>query len=195
MSVKGSITTANYLEYGEYKRLIVELESEGEYRWSLYCILSFCLGLRISDVLKLKWTDVLERRNVTLTEKKTGKTKTIPIGLKTAQHILRIYDKLDSPNLDDYVFVSPETGRPITRQAVNKKLKVWKTKYKLEIENFSSHTFRKTFGRYVYETMDRSDEALILLNRIFRHTSLQTTMVYIGLRDDEINKIFNNLEV
>ena len=195
MSVKGSITTADYLDFDEYKRLVVELEEDKHYRYSLYCVLAFCLGLRISDVLKLKWEDILDRKNVLVTEKKTGKARSIPIGIKTAQHIKRAYEQLGWPDVKQYVFVSHDRNKPITRQAVNKRLKEWKVEYGLNIKNFSSHTFRKTFGRYVYESMGRSDEALIILNRIFRHTSIQTTMVYIGLRDDEISKVFNNLDI
>lgn len=68
-------------------------------------------------------------------------------------------------------------------------------KYNLNIENFSTHTFRKTFGRYVYEKSGRSNEALLYLNRIFKHNNLDTTMIYLGIRDDEIAGIFNSIEI
>lgn len=195
MSVKGTITTADYLDYDEFKRLVFCLEDDEKYRDCLYCILSFCLGLRISDVLKLKWEDVLERKNAVVTEKKTQKTKMIPISLKTAKHILSLYQKLKEPPVSDYIFCNENGDSYLTRQGVNAKLKRWKLRYGLNINNFSSHTFRKTFGRYVYESMGRSEEALVLLNRIFRHTSIQVTMIYIGLRDDEIGKIFDNIGI
>ena len=195
MSVKGTITTADYLDFGEFKRLVTCLESDEKYRDALYCILSFCLGLRISDVLKLKWEDVLRKKKALVTEKKTKKTKTIPISLKTAEHIISLYEKLGEPPITDYVFPDPEGKTFMTRQGINAKLKRWKSRYALSINNFSSHTFRKTFGRYVYETMGRSEEALVLLNRIFRHTSIQVTMIYIGLRDDEVGRVFDNIGI
>ena len=194
MSVKGTITTADYLDFNEYKRLIKCLEEEGKYKDCLYAMLSFCLGLRISDVLKLRWEEIIGCRFIIVTEKKTKKTKRIPISLETARHIEQIYRKLGKPDLNELVFVG-RNEKPLTRQGVNLKLKKWKLKYDLNISNFSSHTFRKTFGRYVYETMGRSNEALVLLNRIFRHSSISTTMIYIGLRDDEISDIFNNLAI
>ena len=49
-----------------------------------------------------------------------------------------------------------------------------------------NHTFRKTFGRYVYESMGRTTEALILLSMILKHSSPQVTMVYLGIRQEEI---------
>ena len=48
------------------------------------------------------------------------------------------------------------TGEPLTIQCVNKKLKDFKYDYKVKIGNFSTHTFRKTFGRYVYENNKRA---------------------------------------
>ena len=66
--------------------------------------------------------------------------------------------------------------------------------YKVKIGNFSTHTFRKTFGRYVYETNNRSAEALVLLNKILNHTSIQITKTYIGITQDEINNIFESIK-
>lgn len=82
----------------------------------------------------------------------------------------------------------------MTVQRVNQMLKVFKHKYRLNIENFSTHTFRKTFGRYVYDTNKHSAESLLLLNRILNHTSIQVTKAYIGITQDEINGIFNAIK-
>ena len=172
MSMKGSITTSDYLPFTEYQRLVKNLEDEGEYRWAAYCLLSFCLALRVSDILKLKWEDVYHAQT----------TKVV------------LYDKMGRPAMSNYI-VTNKHGNPVSRQYLNVIVKLWKKKYSLELGNFSTHTFRKTFGRYVYEKMGRSQESLVYLNHIFRHTSIQTTMIYIGIRDDEVGGIFNSIEV
>lgn len=196
MSKKGTITTADYFQYDEFKRLIDCLVKDGQHIWAFYCMMSFCLGLRSSDVRKLKWGDVLNRRSVIVTEQKTGKTKAIPIGQNTADHISKMYELAGNPNLDAYIFATNKShGTPITLQYINRLAKIWKQKYKLKIGNFSSHTFRKTFGRYVYEKRNRSTDALIELNRIFRHTSLQTTLIYIGITDDNIYGVFDSMQL
>ena len=41
MAAKGVSTTAGHLEYNDYIRLIDELESAGESRWELICILAY----------------------------------------------------------------------------------------------------------------------------------------------------------
>ena len=195
MSLRGSITTSDYLPFEEYQRLVKNLEDDGQYLWCTYCILSFCLALRISDVLKLTWGEVLGKRSVTLQEKKTGNVKTIPIGSNTSEHLAELYKKLKKPNVHKYIFINNETNKVYTRQYINRYLKSAKDKYNIKVGNFSSHTFRKTFGRYVYNKMGRTEESLVILNQIFKHHSIQTTMIYIGLRNSEIGHVFNSIEI
>lgn len=194
MSKKGSITTSDFLPYEDYQRLVDSLMEDEQYKYALYCILSFALALRISDVTKLRWKDVLGQRELIVKEKKTNKTKSISIGPKTSEKIDDIYYKLGKPNKQEWIFMNRLGTAPISSQFINRIMKTWKEKYNLHIGNISSHTFRKTFGRYVYDKMNRTEEAIILLQRIFRHSSPQTTMIYIGLRDDEVNKIFDTLD-
>lgn len=197
MSRKGTLTAADYFQYDEFKRLVDCLVKDGQHIWAFYCLLSFCLGLRSSDVRKLKWQDVLNKRSVVVTEQKTGKTKGIPIGQNTADHISKMYELAGEPNLDTYIFCTSKarTNTPVTIQYINRIAKTWKAKYKLDIGNFSTHTFRKTFGRYVYEKRNRSTDALIELNRIFRHANLQTTLIYIGITDDNIYGVFDSIRL
>lgn len=197
MSRKGTITTADYFQYDEFKRLVECLTKDGQHIWAFYCLISFCLGLRASDVRKLKWGDILNKRSVVVTEQKTGKTKGIPIGNNTADRISEMYEQAGEPLLDSYVFATERSNdnTPVSLQYINRLAKKWKIKYRLNIGNFSSHTFRKTFGRYVYEKRNRSTDALIELNRIFRHQSLQTTLIYIGITDDNIYDVFADMRL
>lgn len=197
MSKKGTLTTADYFQYDEFKRLVECLAKDSQYIWAFYCLLSFCLGLRASDVRHLKWSDVLNKKSVIVTEQKTGKTKGIPIGQNTADKILEMYNKMGCPHLDSYIFATERSNgdSPVSLQYINRIAKKWKAKYRLKIGNFSSHTFRKTFGRYVYEKRNRSTDALIELNRIFRHQNLQTTLIYIGITDDNIYNVFADMHL
>lgn len=194
MSAKGSITTADYLPYDDYKRLLDSLEESKQYKWCLYCTLSFCLGLRVSDIKKLTWRELIRQSSVIVTEKKTGKTKRIAIGESASERILYFYNKLDRPSMTSNV-ITNRKGRPVSTQYINRTLKDWIPKYNLPIKNFSTHTFRKTFGRYVYESYGRTEESIIILNHIFRHHSIKTTIVYIGLTEEEVGNVFKNIKV
>ena len=99
------------------------------------------------------------------------------------------------PAPEQYIFLSPRTGKPYSLEYINRLLKVFKVRYRLPIRAFSTHTFRKTFGRYVYELMGRSAEGLILLNQIFRHSNLETTRRYIGLAQEDIDKVFDSIRL
>ena len=192
MSKKGSITTSDYLPYEEYKRLVEALSHEKEYWWACYCIVSFCTGLRFSDVSRLKWGDLVDQKKIIVTERKTS----IPIGANALEHINQLYKALGSPSKNGFFMATNKSnGRPVSMQYVNRQLKMMKDKYDLEIENISTHTFRKTFGRYVYEKSGRSNDSLLYLNRIFRHHNIDTTMIYLGIRDEEISNIFESIEI
>ena len=63
----------------------------GQFRNYLLIVLGACTALRISDLLRLQWRDVYDegqdafRSHVTLTEKKTGKIKTVALNKQVLQ--------------------------------------------------------------------------------------------------------------
>lgn len=177
----------------DYKKLLYLLHKDRQYLWELYARLAFCTALRVSDILPLTWSDILHKGSLTKSEKKTGKVRKIPFNLNIQTRIEELYMLLKRPNPNELIFKSKFTGTSISPQYLNRIMKEWKIKYKLNIENFSTHTFRKTFGRYVYDTSENKSEALLLLNRIFNHSSVEITKVYICIRKDEINSIFDSI--
>lgn len=195
MSIQGRITSAEPLEYDDFIRLLSGLHEDGNYLWELYCCISFCTACRISDVLSMTWRDVLEKDALHKMEQKTGKTRQIPMNNNVRQRIAELYRLLGSPDKRLPITGNTHTLKPYTKQHINKMLKVFRIRYRLPIKRFSSHTFRKTFGRYVYETMGRTMEALILLSMIFKHSSPQTTMIYLGIRQEEIDRIYNTIQL
>lgn len=194
MAKKNQLTTSDHLSYEEYERLLNCLHNDQEYRWEMYARLSFCTACRASDVLKFKWEQILNAAFIDVTEQKTGKTRRIPLNPSVQKKFNELYGLMGHPDVKDYIMASNHGDTPLTIQRVNQMLKVFKSKYRLKIENFSTHTFRKTFGRYVYDSNNHSAESLLLLNRILNHTSIQVTKTYIGITQDEINGIFNAIK-
>lgn len=191
MAAKNLLTKSDYLPYEEYLRLLKCLHEDKEYRIELYAILGFCTACRNSDIFAFKWEDILQQRLVVV-EKKTKKIREISFNEEVQHKIKSLYCLMGQPNLKSLVFESGEgSGKNITIQHLNRQLKKIKVKYRLSINNFSTHTFRKTFGRYVYESNGRSAESLVLLNSIFKHASLNVTKTYIGITQDEIDQIYN----
>ena len=178
-----------------FRKLLDALEKDGEYLWATYCWLSFCTTFRASDVRTLRWKDVLNRNQLVKTEKKTRKSRIVKFSRYVQEKTRHLYGLQGSPDVENLIFMNPQTGNPYSLEYINRLLKVFRVRYRIPIHAFSTHTFRKTFGRYVYEMMGRSAEALILLNQIFRHSNLETTRRYIGLAQEDIDKVFNSIHI
>ena len=193
MAKKGVLTTADYLPYEDYKMLLQKLRSDENYRDELYFVVAFSTALRVSDLLNLRWCDILDKQKITVTEQKTGKARSITLNETVKNRIKEIYDLMGKPYPPFFLFKNSVSAN-ITKQAINKRLKALKDKYDLKIDNFSTHSLRKTFGRFVYEKNNKSEEGLLLLCKIFNHSNPRITMAYIGLTDDCIQGVFNCIE-
>jgi len=195
MAKKNQLTTSDHLPYDEFTRLLDCLHNDGEYRWEMYARLSFCTACRASDTLRFRWKDILGVSSVTIVEQKTGKARKIPFNPSVQKSFNELWRALGCPDKKDFIMPSPKGDKPLTLQFVNMKLKEFKFKYRLKIENFSTHTFRKTFGRYVYDTNNHSAESLILLNKILNHSSIQVTKTYIGITQEEVAGIYASISL
>lgn len=193
MAKKGLLTKADYLDIEQYRAVLKKLHDDKDYIDELYFVVAFSTALRISDLLKLKWNNILDRDNLTVTEQKTGKNRMVRFNANVQLKIKELYNLLHQPDKRYYLFKNSSYSN-IEAQTINKRLKVIKDRYSLRIGNFSSHTFRKTFGRYVYETSGKNENALLLLCSIFHHSNPAITIRYIGLRDDEICSVFDSIE-
>ena len=70
MSLKYSNTTADYLQWDEAMNLIRKLAKDGNYKMSLLIALGCFTGLRISDILALRWNQILHVSEFTIIEKR-----------------------------------------------------------------------------------------------------------------------------
>ena len=94
MSLKYSTTTADYLRWDEMSNLVRRLSRDGDYKMSLLIAIGCFWGLRISDILSLRWKDILNVDEFTLQEKKTKKNRTIRINPQLKRHIAECYDHI-----------------------------------------------------------------------------------------------------
>ena len=186
MSLKYSNTTADYLQWDEAMNLIRKLAKDKNYKMSLLVALSCFTGLRISDILALRFSQILGVSEFTIIEKKTGKQRTIRLNPQLQQHIQECYEHIKPIGVKAPILVS-QKGTTFTVQSINRLLKQIKAKYKVKIKNFSCHSFRKTFGRQVYNmNSDNSEFALVKLMELFNHSSIMTTKRYLAIRQEEL---------
>ena len=79
MSLKYSSTTADYLVWSDAMNLIRKLAKDENYKISLLISLGCFTGLRISDILSLRWKQILDADEFTVIEKKTDKVNIVTI--------------------------------------------------------------------------------------------------------------------
>ena len=193
MSQKYSTTTADFLVWSDAMNLIRKLAKDDNYKMSLLVALGCFTGLRISDILALRWNLILGVSEFTIIEKKTGKKRTLRLNPQLQEHIQECYEHIQPIGMKAPILVS-QKGTIFTIQAINRILKDIKKKYKVKIKNFSCHSLRKTFGRQVYNmNSENSELTLVKLMELFNHSSVSITKRYLGLRQEEILETYDCL--
>lgn len=193
MSQRYSHTTADYMEWSDAMMLIRKLGKDGDFKMSLLVSIGCFSGLRISDILALRWKQILDTDEFSIIEGKTGKLRTIRINPQLQKHIKECYDAIHPLTTSCHILIS-QKGSVFSIQRINTILKELKKKYKLKIKHFSCHSFRKTFGRQVYNMNgDNAELALIKLMELFNHSSVAITKRYLGLRQEEILETYDSL--
>ena len=136
------------------------------------------LGLRISDIIHLRLTDIVkdgERYRLEITEKKTGKQRVFTVPLVIKQYIDN-YCLRNGIGNTDLIF-------PITERAIQKQLAVV-CDY-LGYKGISTHSFRKWYATEIYNA-NGCDIALV--QRLLQHSSTATTQRYIGIEPQRIEE-------
>lgn len=196
MAKKGSNTTTSYIEWGEVQLLISRLERDKNYKFCLLVACGVYTGLRISDLLKLRYSDILSSETFVVKEQKTSKRREIKVNHHLQELVERIRNSQKVEEKDTLMFLNKYGTKPIDRCYVNAQLKVIIRKYRIKTGgNISSHTFRKSLGRRVMEVNNYSNESLILLSELFGHSNPAITMRYLGIRQQEVLGVYDSLSV
>ena len=125
--IRGQLTTADYLPMDMFRKLLDALEKDGEYLWATYCWLSFCTAFRASDVRTLRWKDVLGRNQLVKTEKKTRKSRIVKFSRYVQEKMRHLYGLQGSPDVENLIFMNPQTGNPYSLEYINRLLNTYLT--------------------------------------------------------------------
>ena len=196
MSQKHTFTTADYSAWDTATNLVRKLYRNGDYRMSLFVGCGIFFGLRVSDLLSLAWNQILGDDEFVLYEKKTNKRRIIRINEGFKAHIADCYKALGIQDRNEPCFLN-RYGDVISLQMINRNFKTIKIKYQVKINNFSTHSLRKTWARKVYENENaegRGDMALLKLSEIMNHSCPSITRRYIGLRQQELGEVYDTLQ-
>ena len=140
------------------------------------------LGLRISDILKLRLCDIVrdgDRYRLEVTEQKTGKARVFTVPLVIQQYIEN-YCLRKSIKPKERIF-------PISERAVQKQLE--KVCGYLGYKGIGTHSFRKWYATEIY---NKNGFDIALVQRLLQHSSASTTQRYIGIEPRRIEEAIQN---
>jgi len=140
------------------------------------------LGLRISDCINLKLSDIVKdagRYRLNIAEKKTGKKREFTIPEEVYNYILRYMLEMGiKPNQRLF---------SIGVRAVQKHLKI--TADYLGLEGIGTHSLRKFFCTQIYNNNQFNIE---LCRVLMQHSSNLVTQRYIGLQPQLVEQALQN---
>lgn len=150
-------------------------------------IIAQCLGLRVSEIMGLKWGDfdfeertLLIERSVVhgqVDEVKTEYSRDhVPLNPRLADVVLQWRSQAPAAGPEDWVFTNPLTGRPYHQDMIQRRhLRRAATKAGLG-EGVGWHTFRHTYRSW----LDETGAPMKVQQELMRHASIQTTMNVYG---------------
>ena len=160
-----------------------------------YClfVVGINSGLRISDLLKLTVSDVIDgnklKDRIRLREKKTNKFKDFPLS-DNAKSALKEYLKTRDYNENEPLFISRKNKGFLLRQQAYKIINNVAKEVGIK-EKIGTHTLRKTFGYHAYN----NGYDITLIQKLFNHSSPSVTLRYIGITQDELDDVYLSLDL
>jgi len=167
----------------QYKNIITSMKEGGcgfrpNERIATALVLEGNLGIRISDIVKLRLSDIVNdggRYRLAITEQKTGKQRVFTVPLV-------IYQYMENYCLRNNIGRS-ELMFPLTTRAIQKQLAIV-CEY-LGYEGISTHSFRKWYATEIYRN---NGYDIALVQRLLQHSSAAVTQRYIGIEPQRIEK-------
>lgn len=158
------------------------------------------VGLRISDLSRLKFENINLDHTIKLKEKKTKKIRKVKFNLicqRAIEDLKKYYKELGYSSEKGFLFKSLNRkyvkelyDKPISNVGISKYLN--KAKKDLNISYpIGTHSLRKTWGHRVYKgTLD-----IAIVMSILNHSSAEQTLKYIGIEEDKINEIYESFKI
>jgi integrase len=179
--------TSDYLTTDELKRMNRHFLKEKNYTMALLIEFGFRTLLRYSDLSRLTWSDILNKNEILLMEKKTGKRRRIGLGSVLKGLIEQYYEQTGMPELTKDVF-------HYSLRHTNRLLRLGARSVGIRKKQVSTHSLRKSGSRFIWEENNKSDESLLKLSMILNHSSTAITRRYLGITREEISDIYSGFD-
>ncbi|MBZ9609866.1 site-specific integrase [Clostridium estertheticum] len=156
--------------------------------WLLFT-LGINSGLRISDLLQLKVSNVYRQNRIRILEIKTGKEKDFPLSETCVKAVKEYLAETNLP-VASTLFPSRKGGQVISRVQAYRIINVAARTVGIT-DPIGTHTMRKTFGYHAYQTgIDISR-----IQKLLNHSAPSVSLAYIGITKDELDSVYINLNL
>ena len=173
------------------------LEEKPIYRNYAMIILGLNTAFRISDLLRLKWKDVYNQKtnsfkeHICVNEQKTGKQRMVAINASVYETLTFLQQNCHYHDDEQYLFPSAKyPDEPLSRSQAFRIIREAAEYAELE-DHISCHSLRKTFG---YHAWQQGAQPAILMD-IYNHSSYRTTTRYLGIEQDDRDKIYRSVQL
>lgn len=186
------------------------LIGQKRYRDNMLFIVGINFGLRISDLRTLRFSNLINddctfRDRFAILEKKTRNTRRrqrnryITINTAVVEAVTLYLENTPNVRLSDYMFRSESNNgsnknEPISKQAVDYMLKGIARDLGLG-NRMATHTLRKTFAYHQMVMSGNDPRKLLLLQKMFGHSTAAQTLDYIGITGEEIDEAYYRLNL
>ena len=148
----------------------------------------YSCGLRVSELINLKFSDLFFQEDFIKIVGKGNKTRLVPVA-KTTKEAIENYKKIDRKRLHpdeasaDFVFLN-QSGKPMTRAMVFTIVRQAASLIGLS-KKVSPHTFRHSFATHLLE----NGADLRAIQQMLGHESITTTEVYTHVDQSHLRKV------
>ena len=145
-------------------------------------------GLRVSELVNLKISDLYFKENMMLITGKGDKQRLVPLGAYAKKHIkhykdeVRVLNKITEEDRDT-LFLN-RNGRKLTRAMIFTLTKQLAKQAEID-KKISPHTFRHSFATHLLE----NGADLRTIQTLMGHESITTTEVYMHLDTQQLSKV------
>jgi len=151
----------------------------------------YSCGLRVSELINLKFSDLFFKEDFIKIIGKGNKTRFVPVP-QTTKDSIEIYQKRDRYYLQpdeayaDYVFLN-QLAKPLTRAMIFTIVRQAASMIGLS-KKISPHTFRHSFATHLLE----NGADLRAIQQMLGHESITTTEIYAHVDQSHLKKVVEN---
>jgi len=147
--------------------------------------LMYACGLRVSEVVGLKFNDIDLDSGILTTTGKGSKTRRVPVGSSAVEWLKSYLAARRQKDIDrDELFVT-SAGSRLTRQAIHAMVRAYADRCGLE--GVSPHTLRHSFATHLIQ----NNADIRSVQQMLGHTDISTTQIYTHVTNSQLKRNYD----